>query len=69
MRFTFTVTVDLDETTVASLAARQHRPSGDVVAEIASDVECRLSDAVRFRDAVERVGIALLKTPELLQPK
>lgn len=56
MRFQIVVSVDLDEGLIALDARRFGRPVDAELTRVVDELECRLHDAVRWRDAVTRVG-------------
>jgi len=57
----FLVTVTLDAGAIELEAARRCRPLDVVTRELLGDVECRLYDAVRYRDGVDSVRVALVE--------
>lgn len=64
MRITFTVEVDID----ASVFGREGQRHGLSLQRsrdsFVADLECRLNDAVRWRDGVDAVGVRLAMAPE-----
>lgn len=61
----FTVVVTLDEDVVAFESKRRGRDFRTTLAEILGDVECRLVDAIRWRDAVTNVAVEHRRSCEL----
>ena len=57
----FIVTVEFDEAAIEHESARRNRTIDAIRAEVLADVECRLFDSIRHRDAVERVGVELVE--------
>jgi hypothetical protein len=58
---TFTVRVQLDSAAIEREGKRQGLTIEKARASIAADVEGRLSDAIRWRDAVVSVGVSVVE--------
>jgi len=56
MKADITLTVTLDDHVLISEALRRGRPPASIAREIIGDVECRVVDAVRWRDGVDHVA-------------
>lgn len=56
MKATFTLTVDIDPEALELEARRRGLSLERARESVLCDLECRLFDAVRFRNCVERVG-------------
>jgi len=67
MKATFIVNLDIDEGVIHLDAKRSHRSPEGVLADLLGDCECRLVDAVRWRDGVARIGSELLVEPEAVR--
>jgi len=63
VKATFEVTVILDPSEIERAAKRAGMPLARATEAIVADVECRLSDGVRFLDAVRRVGVRYCEPP------
>ncbi len=59
MTFTIQLAIELDEDLIASIAEKRGVPVDQVIKEIAGDCECRAHDAIRWRHAVDRVGVSI----------
>jgi hypothetical protein len=69
MRTTFTVTIDVDEDAIQLEGKRAGLDLDRAREAVRCDLECRLHDAVRYRNGVERVGVRLVTrhAPALVQ--
>lgn len=60
VKSTYTVTVEIDDAIIELESKRLGRPFSEAAESLIADCECRLSDAVRWRDGVQRVGVRVL---------
>lgn len=60
MKTTFVITTDLDAGVIELEARRRGRDFSTTLQEIVGDLECKLSDAVRWRDGVVSVGTTVV---------
>ena len=67
MKATFIVNLSIDEGAIELDAKRYNRFPERILAELLGDCECRLVDAIRWRDGVVRVGSKLLVEPEAVR--
>jgi hypothetical protein len=63
MTATITLSVDLDEAVVLSLASRGRQTASEIIREVIADLECTAFDSLRFKDAVGRLGVTVALTP------
>ena len=59
MRITFSVDVELDEAEVIREGQRHGFTLQRVLKSIVADLECRIDDAIRWRNSVDRVGVVV----------
>jgi hypothetical protein len=57
MELEFLVTIAVNDGALERDAQRRQRPIEAAITEAIVDLECRLHDAVRYRDGVERIDV------------
>lgn len=66
-RICFYISADIDDGVIELESKRRGRDFQTTLNELTADVECRLSDSIRFRDGVTRVYSQLFDGPPVRQ--